>query len=282
MPEALSAIEAARAGGVDVTADIYPYPASATGLAASLPPEASAGGLQALLDRLRDPAGRAALRRRIESPEGYENLFRNTGSADRVLIAGVTTEANKKYQGKRLPEIAALRGVDPIEAMFDLLLEEKGVVDAVYFGMSEDDVRLALRHPFVAFNCDAGGVRPDGVLGTRMTHPRAYGSFPRILGRYVREAGDLRPEEAIRKMTSLPAQRLGLSDRGLIREGFAADVVVFDPARVIDRATFEAPHQFSEGIVHVFVNGEPVVRDGQPTDHLPGRVLHGPGYRPTH
>ncbi len=280
MPEALLAIEAARADGVDIAADIYPYPASATGLAASLPPEASEGGLQGLLKRLRDPKERADLRRRIENPQGYENLFRNTGGAEGVLITGVNTEANKKYQGKRLSEIAVLRGVDPIDALFDLLLEENGIVDTIYFSMSEDDVRLALRHPLVSFNCDASGVRPDGVLGTRMTHPRAYGSFPRILGRYVREAGDLRLEEAIRKMSSLPAQRLGLRDRGLIREGFAADVVVFDPARVIDRATFEAPHQFSEGMIHVFVNGETVVRDGKPTDRLPGRILRGPGYRP--
>jgi dihydroorotase/N-acyl-D-amino-acid deacylase len=281
MADALRAIEEARARGIDMTADIYPYPASATGLSASLPPTAAEGGVGALVARLKDPAGRARIRRQIEEPsEVYENLFQNSGRADRILIAGVHTEANKKYQGKRLSEVAVLRGVDPIEAMFDLLVEEKGVVDAVYFEMSEDDVRMAMATAWVSFNCDAAGVRPDGILGETMTHPRAYGSFPRILGRYVREEKLIRLEDAVRKMTSLPAQRLGLRDRGLLRAGLAADVTIFDPAKVIDRATFEAPHQFSEGVAYVFVNGQPVIDGGRPTDRLPGRALRGPGYRP--
>ena len=172
-----------------------------------------------------------------------------------------------------------MRGVEPIEAIFDLLLEENGTVDAIYFEMSEEDVRTAMAAPWVAFDCDAPGVQPEGVLGARMIHPRAYGSFPRILGRYVREQNVLRLEEAVRKMTSLPAQRLGIRDRGLLRAGFHADVTVFDPRTVIDRATFEDPHRFSEGIRHVFVNGEPVIEDGRPTGRLPGRILRGPGSR---
>jgi dihydroorotase/N-acyl-D-amino-acid deacylase len=279
--DAVRAIESHRARGLDLTADIYPYPASMTGLAAGLPPTAAEGGLESLLRRLRDPAERDRIRAEIENPTlGHENLYRGAGGAEGVLIAGVRGEANRKYQGKRLSEVAALRGVDPITAMFDLLVEENGVVDTVYFSMSEDDVRLALAQPWVSFNCDAPGVTPDGLLGRSMTHPRAYGSFPRILGRYVRDERLLRLEEAIRKMTSLPAQRLGLRDRGLLRPGMHADVTVFDPAAVIDRATFEDPHRYSEGIVHVFVNGVPVVDGGRPTDRLPGRILRGPGWRP--
>jgi dihydroorotase/N-acyl-D-amino-acid deacylase len=280
MPEIVRTIEAIRRRGVDMTADVYPYPASATGLSAGLPPTAAEGGLEALVRRLRDPAERARIRREIESPStGYENLYHNTGGPEGVLVTGIKSEANRKYQGKRLSEIAALRGVDPITAMFDLLAEENGVIDAVYFAMSEEDVRHAMAQPWVSFNCDAPGVTPDGILGRSMIHPRAYGSFPRILGRTVRDEGVLRLEDAIRKMTSLPAQRLGLPDRGLLRAGMHADVVVFDPAKAIDRATFEEPHRYSEGIVHVFVNGEAVVEGGRPTGRLPGRILKGRGYR---
>jgi dihydroorotase/N-acyl-D-amino-acid deacylase len=281
MADALRAIEAARARGVDMTADIYPYPAAATGLAACLPPTASEGGVKGLIARLKDQAERARIRAEMEHMTfAWDNPLRNSGGPEGVLVAGLASEANKKYQGKRLSEIAALRGVDPIDALFDLLVEENGSVDAIYFLMSEDDVRAAAAAPFVAFNCDAPGLRPDGVLGAEMTHPRAYGTFPRLLGKYVREDKVLRLEDAIRKMTSLPAQRLGLTDRGILRPGAYADVTVFDPAKVIDRATFEAPHQFSEGIVYVFVNGRPVVDEGRVTDYLPGRILRGPGYRP--
>lgn len=280
MAEAVRAIESYRGRGIDMTADIYPYPASMTGLAAGLPPTASEGGVDGLLRRLRDPDEREKIRAEIENPTpGHENLYRGTGGAEGVLIAGVRTEANRKYQGKRLSEVAALRGVDPITAMFDLLVEENGVVDTVYFSMSEEDVRLAMIQPWVSFNCDAAGVTPDGPLGRSMTHPRAYGSFPRILGRYVRDEKILRLEDAIRKMTSLAAGRLGLQDRGLLRPGFYADVTVFDPGAVIDRATFEDPHRYSEGVLHVLVNGQPVVEGGKPTGRLPGRVLRGPGWR---
>jgi dihydroorotase/N-acyl-D-amino-acid deacylase len=281
MKEIIAEIESARARGIDITADIYPYPAAATGLAASLPPTASEGGVARLVARLKDPAERDRIRKEIENPAGgWESLFHNVGGPEGVLVVGVSTQANKKYQGKRLSEIARMRGVDPFEAMFDLLVEENGAVSCVYFAMSEEDVRTAMATPWVAFNCDAGGVSPEGVLGLSSTHPRAYGTFPRILGRYVREDKVLRLEDAVRKMTSLAAQKLGLRDRGLLRPGMFADITVFDPDKVIDLATFDAAHQYSAGIVHVFVNGAPVVDQGKITDRLPGRILRGPGYRP--
>ena len=280
MKEVAGEIESARARGIDMTADIYPYPASSTGLAASLPPTASEGGVAKLVERLKDPDARARIRAEMERPTGrYENLFHNVGGPEGVLIVGVRTPGNKKYQGKRLSEIAGMRGRDAIETMFDLLIEESGSVDCVYFAMSEDDVSAAMVQPWVAFNCDNSGVSPDGVLGASMCHPRAYGTFPRVLGRYVREEKVLRLEDAVRKMTSLAAQKIGLRDRGLLRPGAYADVTVFDPDKVIDRATFENPHQYSEGIVYVFVNGAPVVDQGKITDRLPGRILRGPGDR---
>ncbi|HKN46899.1 MAG TPA: D-aminoacylase [Candidatus Polarisedimenticolia bacterium] len=280
--DGIKAIEAARARGVDITADMYPYPASSTDLTACLPPRAQEGGLQALVARLKDPAERARIRGEIESAEvEWENVWAQTGP-DNILIVGVKKAANRKWQGKRLAEIAKERGVDPFEAMFDLLVDENGTVSCVYFEMSEDDVREAMAQPWVAFDCDAGGVRPDGVLGAEMTHPRAYGTFPRILGRYVREEKILKLEDAVRKMTSLAARRIGLWDRGILRPGLYADITVFDPQKVADRATFDAPHQYSEGIVHVFVNGQPVVENGKVTDRLPGRVLRRePPHRPS-
>ena len=278
MPEIVKTIEGIRARGVDMTADIYPYPAAMTGLAASLPPSASEGGIPGLLKRLKDPAERAALRRTLETPgEGFERIFDAGGGADGVLIVGVKTDANRRFQGKRLSEIATMRGVDPIDAMFDLLVEEGGTIDTIYFIMSEDDVRRAMVTPWVSFDCDASGVRPDGPLAASLTHPRAYGTFPRVLSRYVRESSLLPLEDAVRKMTSLPAQRIGLRDRGLVRTGFYADLTVFDPATVIDRATFEAPHQTSEGILDVLVNGRLVLENGRPTGARPGRILKGPG-----
>ncbi|HKB07349.1 MAG TPA: D-aminoacylase [Candidatus Polarisedimenticolia bacterium] len=280
MQEILATIESARARGIDMTADIYPYPASSTGLAASLPPTASEGGVAALVARLKDPAQRERIREEVEHPSGgWESLFHNVGGPEGVLVVGVRTQANKPYQGKRLSEIAKMRGKDAIETMFDLLVEESGSVDCVYFAMSEEDVRTAMAAPWVAFNCDNAGVSPEGVLGASNCHPRAYGTFPRVLGRYVRDESILRLEDAVRKMTSLPAQKIGLRDRGLLRPGMYADITVFDPAKVIDRATFDAPHQFSEGIVEVFVNGIAVVDQGKVTGRLPGRILRGPGHR---
>ena len=280
MTEVLTAIEAARERGIDMTADIYPYPAAATDLSACLPPVAQEGGLAALVARLADPASRAKIRAEMEHPvTRWENLLKHAGGPEGVLITGVRTAANKKFQGKRLSEVAASRGADPIDTIFDLLVEEGGSVDSIYFLMSEDDVKKAMTAPFVSFDCDAPGVQPDGLLGEKRIHPRAYGSFPRILGKYVREEKILRLEEAVRKMTSLPAQRLGLADRGLLRPGMHADITVFDPARVIDRATFEDPHRFSEGIIHVLVNGVAVIEAGKVTGELPGRALKGRGFR---
>jgi N-acyl-D-amino-acid deacylase len=278
--EGIEAIEAARARGVDVTADMYPYPAAATDLSACLPPWAQEGGLQSLVARLRDPEQRGRIREAIQAAApDWEDLYQEAGP-DGILVVGVKKQENKKYQGMHLAQIAKDRGADPFDALFDLLADEGGTVACVYFLMSEEDVRAAITEPWVAFDCDASGVRPDGVLGATMTHPRAYGTFPRVLGRYVREEKILRLEDAVRKMTSLPARRLGIRDRGLLRAGLYADLVVFDPDKVIDRATFEAPHQYAEGIVHVFVNGQAVVESGRVTEKLPGRILRGPGYKP--
>ena len=280
MDSALAAIEAARQRGIDMTADIYPYPAAATDLSACLPPVAQEGGLASLITRLSDPASRVKIRAEMEHPvTRWENLLKLAGGPEGVLISGVRTPANRKFQGMRLSEVAASRGTDPIETIFDLLVEEGGSIDSIYFLMSEDDVRRAMMSSFVSFDCDAPGVQPDGLLGEKRIHPRAYGSFPRILGLYVRQEKVLRLEEAVRKMTSLPAQRLGLADRGLLRTGMYADITVFDPASVIDRATFEDPHRFSEGIIHVLVNGVPVIDSGKITGKLPGRALKGRGFR---
>ena len=222
--DGIKAIEAARARGVDVTADMYPYPAAATDLSACLPPWAQEGGLRALVGRLEDPAQRRSIRDAIRTAGAdWENLYDEAGP-DGILIVGVKKPGNKRYQGMRLARIAKERGVDPIDALSDLLADEGGTVACVYFLMSEEDVRTAIAEPWVAFDCDAQGVRPDGVLGATMTHPRAYGTFARILGRYVREERVLRLEDAVRKMTSLPAQRIGLKDRGLLRAGFFAVV----------------------------------------------------------
>lgn len=277
---AIAEIESARERGIDMTADMYPYEAAATDLSACLPPTAAEGGLTALVGRLKDPAARTAIRKEIEHPSArWENLYQLVGGAPGVLIAGVRTEPNRKYQGKRLSEVAAARGTDPIDTLFDLLIEEGGSIDAIYFMMDEADVRAAMAVPWVAFDCDAPGVQPEGILGEKSVHPRAYGTFPRVLGHYARDERVLRLEDAVRKMTSLPARRLGLRDRGLLRPGFYADLVVFDPGKIIDRATFDSPHRYSEGIVHLFVNGQRVIDTGKVTAALPGRILQGPGAR---
>lgn len=282
MPAVLARIDSARAAGLDVTADQYPYVAAATSLDASLPTWAESGGLDSLLLRLRDPAIRARIHAEVLHPAGgVEGFYNEAGGAAGVLITGVFQDSLHALQGKRISEIAAARHRDPVETIFDILLAEGGHrTDAVYFVMSEPDVRAALKTWWVAVNTDFGGVAPDGPLGTQSAHPRAYGTFPRILGRYVRDSSLMPLEFAVRKMTSLAAQRVGLLDRGLLRPGMFADITVFDPATVNDRATFEQPHQPSVGIEYVFVNGQAVLQRGQLTAARPGRGLRGPGYVP--
>ena len=280
MPHVLRRLDSARAAGIDVTADQYPYIASATSLDAIVPAWAHAGGTDSLLARLARPATRRAIRDSILRTAGArgENMYRGVGGAGGILISSVFEDSLRPLQGKRLSEIAAGWRRDPLEAAFDLLLADRARTGAIYFSMNEQDVRAALATWWVAVNTDYGAVAPDGPFADARPHPRTYGAFTRILGHYVREQKLLPLEQAVRKMTSLAAQRVGFSDRGLLRPGMYADVTVFDPATVADRATFDRPHQPSTGIVHVFVNGQAVLRDGRITTARPGRGLRGPGY----
>ncbi len=280
MGEVLERIERARAAGVDVTADQYPYIASSTSLSACIPPKYQSGSAEAFLARLRDPVQRAAMRHDILTLRGsdFDNAWLGVRGPEGVLIASVAEPALKKYEGKTMAEIAALEKKDPLEAMLDLVLAGRNQVGAVYFEMNEDDVRLAMRRPWVAVNTDSSAASPTGPLAESKTHPRAYGTFPRILGRYVREERLLPMEEAIRKFTSLPAQRMKLQDRGLLRAGYFADITLFDPATVRDVATFEDPHRTSVGIEYVFVNGVLSLEKGKLTGKLSGRPLRGPGH----
>ncbi|MGY4706567.1 N-acyl-D-amino-acid deacylase family protein [Candidatus Bipolaricaulota sp. J31] len=270
--ETLRLMEEARARGVDVACDVYPYHASSTTLTACFPPWAHRGGLEELLRRLGDPAAREEIRRSIFEDAGWENFLRQ-GHWENILISGVRTERNRDLVGKSLQEIARLRSEDPFDALCDLVLEEEGDVSMVVFEISPEDVRHVLGHRLSCVGSDGLCLSPQGPLGEGKPHPRSYGTFPRVLAKYVREEGLFPLEEAIRKMTSLPARRIGLWDRGLIAPGFAADIVVFDPERVADQATFEEPHRFPVGIEHVLVNGEPVVERGEHTGAMPGRVL---------
>ncbi len=278
MPHVLARIDSARGAGLDVTADQYPYLAGATSLDASVPAWAHSGGNDSLLSRLRDPATRARLRAELVAPPQITDRFYRATEGPQGVIVFPFEDSLHYLQGKRLSEIAAARRQDPIETMFDLIIADHARSGAIYFLMSEPDVQAAMRQWWVAVNTDAGGVAPDGPFGNEGTHPRAYGSFTRILGRYVREQHLMTVEYAVRKMTSLAAQRVGLMDRGLVRPGMYADLTVFDPTTVIDRATFEQPHQPSVGIEYVFVNGQAVVRRGKLTDARPGRGLRGPGF----
>jgi len=279
MPRVLARIDSARAAGLDVTADQYSYTRSATSLDASIPQWSHSGGTDSLLARLKNPATRARIRAEMLGvTAGAENFYRGAGGADGILIVGTFEDSLRYLQGKTLAQIARMRGTDPVDAMFDIVIADRSRTGAVYSSMNEGDVQAAMKHWWVAVNTDAGAVAPDGPFAAQSTHPRAYGSFPRILGRYVREQRLMTLEYAVRKMTSLAAQRVGLADRGLVRPGMYADITVFDPQTVFDRATFEQPHQPSVGIEYVFVNGQAVLRRGKMTDARPGRGLRGPGY----
>lgn len=279
MTRVLHVIDSARAAGLDIAANIYPYRASATSLDASIPQWAHEGGDAEMLRRLRDPAERLRIRQDIANPPGgIESFYRGAGGPSGVLISDVLADSLHYLEGRTLAQVAAFWGLDPLDAMFELLLKDDANTGAIYFSMSEEDVRTALAHWWVSFCTDYGAVAPDGPLSTSSVHPRVYGSFPRVLGRYVREQHVLPLEQAIRKMTSLPASRVGLRDRGLLVAGFAADVVVFDPATIVDHATFEQPHQLSTGMRWVVVNGSVVIDDGTQTEARPGRGLRGPGW----
>jgi N-acyl-D-amino-acid deacylase len=285
MPNVIRRIEAARAEGLDVTADAYPYVAAGAGLFDLLPLWTREGKLEEVLARLRDPKARERVKKDLTvSTTEWENEYYGAGGAEGILISGVLHPSLNSLVGKRLSEVARERGQDPVDTLMDIVLEDRGATSMVSFIMDEPDVRLALEQPWTAFCNDSTIAATDGPLSEGKPHPRAYGSFPRILGRYVREEKRITLEAAVRKATSLPAQVLGIRDRGLVREGFWADLVVFDPDTIADRATYEQPHQYSLGIDYVFVDGSLVLDHGHVTDARPGKVIRGPGYHagPSH
>ena len=278
MDQVLSMVEKARSEGVQVTADMYTYPAGSTGLDAAMPPWAQDGGYDALFKRLQDPKERARIAQAVRTPSSdWENLYLAAGSPDRVLLVAFKSEKLKPLIGKTLADVSKERAKDPVETIMDLVLEDRSRVGTVYFMMSEDNIEKQIRKPWVSFGSDAGSMTPEGIFLKSSTHPRAYGNFARLLGRYVRDRKVIPLEEAIRRLTSLPAQNLGLASRGALREGMFADVVVFDPAKIQDHATFEKPHQFATGVRDVFVNGVQVLKDGEHTGEKPGRALWGQG-----
>ena len=279
MPEVVAKINSARAAGMDITADTYAYPAWFNSMSAFIPPWAHDGGDAKLVERLKDPAMRARIRKDLLTPSSdWDNEWQEIPGPAAVLIGVVQNPKLLPLQGKRLSEIANLWGKDPMDALFDLLIEDNAFTEVAVFGMSEPDVALALQQPWVSIDNDSSGTSPEGILGQEHPHPRAYGTFPRILRKYVREEKKLTLEEAIRKFSALPAQRMRLTDRGVLKAGMWADVVIFDPATVKDMATFENPNQLSEGMQYVLVNGVPVVDEGKMTGALPGKVLRGAGY----
>ncbi|HEY2294922.1 MAG TPA: D-aminoacylase [Thermoanaerobaculia bacterium] len=281
MPDIVAKIDEARRQGVDITADTYAYPAWFNSFSAFVPPWAHEGGDDKLIARLQDPTARARIRKEMEStePVQWDNEWQEIPGPEAILLSVFQNPALVPLQGKTLAEVAKTRGKDPIETLFDLLIEDRGYTEVAVFGMSEPDVLLALKQPWVSVCNDSQGTSPEGLLGKEHPHPRAYGTFPRILRKYVREDHQLTLPDAIRKFTALPAQRLRLTDRGVLKQGMWADVVIFDPATIHDAATFESPNQLSEGMEYVLVNGVPVIDGGKMTGALPGRVLRGPGYR---
>jgi N-acyl-D-amino-acid deacylase len=281
MPELIARVNRARADGVDVEADTYAYTAWANGMSAFVPAWAHDGGDAKLIERLKDPATRARIRKNMEThSKDWDNEWQEIRGPEDVMITAVQNPALKKFQGKRLSEIAKTLNKDPMDALFDLLIEDKAFTECAVFGMSEPDVALALQQPWVSIDNDYSGTSPEGILGEEHPHPRAYGTFPRILRKYVREEKKLALEEAIRKFSALPAQRMRLTDRGVLKQGMWADVVVFDPKTVRDVATYDDPNRLSQGMEYVLVNGVPVIEEGKMTGALPGKVLRGPGYAP--
>ena len=278
-PEAVAMIEHARAEGLHITADIYTYPAGATGLNATMPPWVQEGGFEASLVRMADPALRKRIVREMNEESGsWENMFHGAGTPDNILLVGFKNEDLKPLTGKTLAEVAEMRGTPPEETIMDLILEDRSRIGTVYFSQSEDVVRHAITLPWVSFCSDAASLAPEGVFLKRNPHPRAYGSFARLLGRYVRDEQLIPLEDAIRKLAALPADNLKIDRRGMLKEGYFADVVVFDPSAIQDHATFVEPHQFATGVAHVFVNGVQVLEDGEHTGATPGRVVRGPGW----
>lgn len=279
MDAAIAKIEAARKQGLRITADMYTYPAGATGLDAAMPPWVQEGGLKQWIERMKDPAIRARVMREMTTPtDAWENLFLGAGP-DGTLLAEFKNDALKPLTGKTLAEVARMRGKSPEETAMDLVIEDGSRVGTIYFLMSEDNIRKQVKLPWLSFGSDAGSMAPEGPFLKSNPHPRAYGNFARVLGKYVREEKVMTLAEAVRKLTSLPASNLKIKERGALRPGYFADIAVFDAAKIQDHATFEQPHQYATGMVHVFVNGQQVLRDGEHTGATPGRFVRGPGWK---
>jgi len=272
-------IEGARAEGLEITADVYTYPAGATGLNVTVPPWVQEGGFEASLQRMSDPKLREQIIREMNTPsDEWENMFLMSGTPENILMIGFKSEALKPLTGKTVAEVAAMRGTTPEETILDLIVEDGSRIETAYFAQSEDIVRRAVALPWVSFNSDEASLAPEGVFLKKNPHPRAYGSFARVLGKYVRDEQVITLEDAIRKLAALPAQTMRIDRRGELKQGFYADVVVFDPETIQDHATFVQPHQYATGMVHVFVNGEQVLKNGEHTGATPGRVVRGPGW----
>jgi N-acyl-D-amino-acid deacylase len=277
--QAVEMVENARAEGLEITADVYTYPAGSTGLNVTIPPWVQEGGFEASLERMSDPAIREQIIEEMNSPsDDWENMYLMPGSPDGILLVSFKSDALKPLTGKTLAEVAAMRGTTPENTIMDLIVEDGSRIGTVYFTQSEDVVRKAVALPWVSFNSDAASLAPEGIFLKSNPHPRAYGSFARVLGKYVRDEKVITLQDAIRKLAALPATNLRIDRRGKLEKGFYADVVVFDPDTVQDHATFVEPHQYSTGMVHVFVNGEQVLKDGEHTGATPGRAVHGPGF----
>jgi N-acyl-D-amino-acid deacylase len=280
LDDAIKKVEQARKKGLKITADMYTYTAGATGLSAMMPPWVQEGGLKKWKERLQDPAIRERLKKEMsEDPKDWENLYRLAGGADNVLLVGFKNDKLKPLTGKTLAEVAEMRGKSPEETAMDLVVEDDSRVDAVYFMMSEENVEKEIALPWVSFGSDEASLKPQGVFLKWNPHPRAYGNFARLLGKYVNQEKIIPLEKAIRRLTSQPASNLKIQQRGVLKAGYFADIVLFDPDDIIDHATYDKPHQFSTGVVDVFVNGTQVLKDGQHTGATPGMVVHGPGYR---
>jgi N-acyl-D-amino-acid deacylase len=281
MDAVLAKIDSARAAGLEITANIYPYPAGATGLDAAMPPWVQEGGYAAWAKRLQDPAVRARVKREMQTPTNeWESLYLAAGSPDRILLIAFKADSLKQYTGKTLAEVAKLRGTSPEETAMDLVIKDGTRVGTLYFLMSEDNIKKQLARPWVSIGSDEGSYAPEGVFLKSNPHPRAYGSFARVLGKYSRTEKVIPLEEAVRRMTSLPAKNLRVARRGQLVPGHFADVIVFDADSIIDHATFDKPHAYATGMRHVLVNGVPVLANGEHTGAKPGRVVRGPGYKP--
>jgi N-acyl-D-amino-acid deacylase len=274
----LSRIESAQKEGLNIRANMYTYTAGGTGLDACFPPWTEDGGYPALFKRLRDPATREKIKAEVKiDSDKWENLYLSAGSPDRIILVGFKSEKLKPLTGKSLAEVAKMPGKDPIDTAMDLVAEDESRIGAVYFMMSEENVKKEIAKPWISFGSDEASQAPEGVFLKSNPHPRAYGNFARVLGKYVRDEKVITLPEAIRRLSALPATNLGLDHRGFLKEGMFADVVVFDPATIADHATFEKPHQYATGVKHVFVNGVQVIKDGEHTGAKPGRALWGPG-----